>query len=80
MRLIEKCIYYKDVSMLEQIHPYATKSKDGRYYNVTTTFRDLARRKNFEKFWEQGAHVRLDTLNQCEKVLSEKNPRFLNRT
>ena len=55
--------------MLEQIHPEATKAKDDRYYNMDTSVRDLARRKNFEKFWEQGAHVKLDTLNQCEKVL-----------
>ena len=55
--------------MLEQIHPEATKPNDDRYYNMDTTVRDHARRKNFEKFWEQGAHVKLDTLNQCEKVL-----------
>ena len=59
--------------MLEQIHPEATKAKDDRYYNMDTSVRDLARRKNFEKFWGQGAHVRLDTLNQCGKVLSKKN-------
>ena len=55
--------------MLEQIHPDATKAKDDRYYKMDTTVRDLARRKNFEKFWEQGAYVRPYTLNQCEKVL-----------
>ena len=55
--------------MLEQIHPEATKAKDDRYYNIDRKVRMKARRKNHENFWEQGAHVRHDTLNQSEKVI-----------
>ena len=54
--------------MLEQIHPSATKAKDDRYYNMEPDVRNLATRKNYMAFWEQGMHVKHDNLNQSGKV------------
>ena len=54
--------------MLEQIHPSATKAKDDRYYNMESDVRNQATRKNYMNFWEQGMHVKHDTLNQSGKV------------
>ena len=55
--------------MLEQIHPSATKAKDDRYYNMEPDVRNLATRKNYMAFWEQGMHVKHDNLNQSGKVI-----------
>lgn len=63
--------------MLEQIHPSATKAKDDRYYNMEPDVRNLATRKNYMAFWEQGMHVKHDNLNQSGKVIYDKLWDFL---
>ena len=55
--------------MLEQIHPSATKAKDDRYYNMEPDVRNQATRRNYMNFWEQGMHVKHDTLKQSGKVI-----------